>query len=107
MNLYVGENTHFIELTDLKEQPNGTLVNSATVKADIKDHDGNRPTGLTGEITLSADTSTAGRYTGTLDASVELEEHKQYEVTITAETGGANAKWTETITAEERDFTQK
>jgi hypothetical protein len=104
MNLYVGENTHLIELTDLTLQPNGNVVSNATVTADIKDHEDNRPTGLSGTITLSPDANTAGRYEGTLDASVELELSKQYDVTITADTGSYSAEWTEEITANRRDF---
>jgi len=104
MHLYVGENTHLLEVNDLKLQPSGNVVNNATVKADIKDQDGNRPTGLSGQLTLSADPNTGGRYDGTLDASVEVELHKQYDVTITADTGSESAEWIETIIAEERDF---
>lgn len=105
MHLYIGENTHMIELTGLTLQPDGSKVNGATVTADIREVDsGNRPTGLSSDITLSADQSTDGRYDGTLNASVELEKYKAYNVTVTADNGTESAEWVEEIVAEERDF---
>lgn len=105
MDLYVGENTHMIELTGLTLQPDGSKVNGATVTADIREKDsGDRPTGLSSEISLTADQNTDGRYDGTLDASVELGLYTQYEVTVTADNGTESAEWTEVVVATEREF---
>lgn len=102
MRLWEGDNSHFVEVTNLKLQPNGGLVNNATVEVRILD-DGNPVNGYSDPLPLTPDSQTDGRYTADLPSATEIVAGTTYEVVITADAGSAQAEWRGDVRARERE----
>lgn len=69
--LYRKDNTHLIELIDLKDDVAGTYINNATVTAVLKDDDGEEIAGASWPLTLNYVASSNGEYRGVLSHELE------------------------------------
>lgn len=101
IRLWAGDNTHYIELSELKLQPSGDYVNDATVEAYLL-KDGEDVTGAGNPISLSADANTDGRYEGTIPADAEINANERYEIRVVADNGTEKAEWEESVNARDR-----
>lgn len=99
-NLYVGNNTHVIELVDLKD-PDGNLVSSASVSmTELLDSDGAAVAGVTPPIAMSL--VSAGYYRGTLPDGLTLTVGDLYFARVKATSGGFKYDARETLIAKVR-----
>jgi len=100
VTLLVG-NDSTIKLNGLKDQE-GNAVTNATVEITIQDFSGSNVSGVTQPISLSH--TSDGDYEADLDKSIDVKAGQYYYMEITATSGNADAKWSETVKAENREF---
>jgi hypothetical protein len=100
--LYVG-NSNLIELTNLKDNQDGSLISDATVTVTLKDSEGVSVTGGSWPVTLAAVVGTPGAYQATLGSGLSLTAGEKYVAEITVTKSGATGFWRRRLTAKVRD----
>jgi hypothetical protein len=103
IDLFVGQNTHVIELSDLRLQPQDRLVDDASVRATLTDLTGDVPTNVPDPITMPAVEGESGKYRGTIPADADLTNGEYYVVTVTAVDGSTSLEKEATVEADVRD----
>ena len=79
--LFAGNNSNLLYLSDLKNELDNTLIDSATVTAVLKDSNGLT---VSGPTALDAVSGQPGDYVLTLSNTLNLVENALYDLTVTA-----------------------
>lgn len=100
--LYVG-NSNIIELSNLRDNSDNSIIADATVTVTLKDSEGEEVDGASWPVTMDAVEGSAGSYRATLSSSLELSVGSKYVAEITVMKSGATALWKRRLTAKVRD----
>lgn len=100
--VYVGDNSHVIEVEDLKDFAGAIQTDAAVNLTALVERDGKKEvSGVTLPITL--DHISQGLYRGTIPYEADFEVGRAYQATVKAVgTQGFRAEWLETVIAKRR-----
>ncbi len=104
VNLYAGNNTILVELTALTNGRTAALINDATVECTmLESASGEEVGGDAIEWPITMDSlGSGGNYEAVISADTDIDEGKQYTITISVTSGENVAEFSEKVRAKAR-----